>query len=74
MRRDTTGTQLLLDGVPVGRIIQPAKALPQGGYGFELLLPPGVSTVAGIGAAQVIYTALVRRAVLRDVELTAPGA
>ena len=66
---------LLLDDVPVGRIVTPAESpSPRGGYGFELLLPQGFGPVSGIGAAQAIDAALARHAATRRPDLVAAGA
>ena len=68
-------TRLTLDGIAVGRIIEPDDALPYGSsYGFELLLPPGLAPSTWFGAAKVIDAALARRASLRGLEHVAVGA
>lgn len=76
-RRTDGGVEwLTLDGVPVGRLVAPGD--PAGAadatFGFELLLPRGVNTVAGIGAAQVIHNALVRWKGARELAPAGGGA
>jgi hypothetical protein len=63
-RRDGGITWLTLGGIPIGRIVEPHERHPidQGGYGFELDLPPLPRPVNPISAAQVIDAALARRA------------
>ncbi len=75
-RRDGRLTRLTLGSVPVGRIIEPTGDAPvqDAHYGFELLLPPGLGPVAAIGAAQVIDTALARRAAVQGLERLPAGA
>lgn len=71
-RRDGAHTRLTLGRVAIGRIIEPNDVvLNRADYGFELLLPPGMGSVAGISAAQIIDTALTRRAAVRGLERAA---
>jgi hypothetical protein len=68
-QRDGSRTKLTLGKVPIGRIIEPNDAvLNRVDYGFELLLPPGMGSVAGISAAQIIDMALTRRSAVRGLE------
>ena len=56
---------LTLDDVSVGRLFPHGDDSDGGGeYAFELHLPPRVG--ASIGAAQVMYLALMRRGLIRE--------
>ena len=69
-KRDGSRTRLVLDGAPIGRILEPGDTnLHEAGYGFELMLPPGMGSVAGISAAKIMDTALARREEARRLEL-----
>ena len=72
-RRGGGVTWLTLGGVPIGRIVHPHERDPigEGGYGFELDVPPVLQPVNAISAAQVIDAALARRAEARRLEATA---
>ena len=72
-RREDGMTWLTLGGVAIGRIVEPHERDPlgDGGYGFELDVPPVLQPVNAISAAQVIDAALARRAEARRLEATA---
>lgn len=72
-RTDGAVTWLTLGDISIGRIVEPQERDPfgAGGYGFELHLPPPLELVR-ISAAQVIHSALERRAAAR--RLQAVGA
>lgn len=61
-RRDGRLNWITIDGSPIGRLLDPDTHAPVGAstFGFELLLPPSVSPVGGISAAQVIWYAMKR--------------
>jgi hypothetical protein len=61
-RRDGRLHWITIGGSPIGRLLDPDTHAPVGAstFGFELLLPPSVSPVGGISAAQVIWYALKR--------------
>lgn len=63
-RRSEDVTWLTLGGSAIGRIVEPHERTPfgEGGYGFELDMPPLLRPVNTISAAQVIDAALARRA------------
>jgi hypothetical protein len=61
-RRTDRDSRLTLRGIPIGRLIEPADSARQGGYGFELMLPPGTGASAGVGAAHVVVDALAAHA------------
>lgn len=68
-------TRLTLDGITVGRIIEPDEDLPQGGsYGFELQLPAGLPSSTEVPAARIIELALERHARMRGLARAAIGA
>jgi hypothetical protein len=69
-KRERSRTKLMLDGVPIGRILEPGESKLDGaGYGFEIMLPPGMNAVNGISAAKIMDTALARREEARRLEL-----
>ena len=74
-RREDGMTWLTLGSVAIGRIVEPHERDPlgDGGYGFELDVPPVLQPVNAISAAQVIDAALSRRAEARRLE-AATGA
>jgi hypothetical protein len=75
-RRDGGVTWLTLGDPAIGRIVEPHERDPfgNGGYGFELDMPPLLQPVNAISAAQVIDAALARRAEALRLEATAAGA
>jgi hypothetical protein len=75
-RHDGPLTWLTLNGVPIGRIVEPEEsdALSGMSYGFELLLPPTLAADSGISAARIVDAALARRAAVTSLESAAAGA
>lgn len=74
-RRHTTPRARRSTHFAVGRIIEPNDAaLGRADYGFELVLPPGLGPVDGIGAAQIIDAALARRTAAKNLEPVALAA
>jgi hypothetical protein len=73
-RHDGRRWHLALQGVSVGGIVEPgdARAGGVGGYGFELLLPPGLGPHAADRALRVVASAIERHASVQD--LTPVGA
>lgn len=73
-QHDGRRTRLALGGVPVGDVIRPDDTRsPGAGYGFELLLPPGLGPAAGLSAARAIESALARRDALRELACASAG-
>ncbi len=72
-RREDGMTWLTLGDVAIGRIVEPHERDPlgDGGYGFELDVPPVIQPVNAISAAQVIDATLSRRAEARRLEAAA---
>ena len=64
VRRDGKTDQLMLGEVPVGHLVY-RGAIADGGYAFELELPPRLG--ATLSAAQVMYYALERYRAARQV-------
>jgi hypothetical protein len=58
VQRDGATDQLMLGEIPIGALLHRGTAVADGGYAFELLLPPRVG--ATLSAAQVMYYALER--------------
>ena len=68
-QRDGRQTRLTLGGVAVGRVLRPTDTARWGsGYGFELMLPPGLTPVVGMTAARLVHAALARRTAPQELE------
>ena len=67
-KHDGERWHLHLDGVSIGGIIEPGdpRADDIRGYGFELLLPPGLGPEAAVRASRVIADAIDRRTALEE--------
>jgi hypothetical protein len=74
-KHDGRRWHLDLDGVSIGGIIEPgdprADSMP--GYGFELLLPPGLGPGAADRASRIVAEAIDRRMRLEELIASSAG-
>jgi hypothetical protein len=68
-KRDGERWHLALNGVSIGGIIEPGDPRAEGiqGYGFELLLPPGLGPDAADRASRIIAEAIERHFKLEEI-------